>query len=341
MKKLLSFSLCVLMLTSSSVSAFASTTLSDAFSDAAVSMETYSESTPSANFDTAYPTKIETLDDAIKYTISFPSARELETAMEADNAKNIDDKSRDLINTSAAKAYVSSLNLSSGGWECIEKACLEQLDSLAAESDGTLISYSVLVPSNSNGSIAQPTSTSITSFGSYNGVQFYSNIYSSYTKEYKKNSITARDKIKSWGSGAIDLVLCFATPQVTVPFTVIKTAMGAPASYTVKDSAYVDYYFNLISNCRGIYSKNTNGSYRMLTSSEKGSVAPAVLFHPVDGNYPTLITKNFSKKAVATSSYDDRNWQLQVAYNQYSNNAYGNDPFSMKLSTIAQSATWQ
>lgn len=284
-----------------------------------------------------FSTTTQKYDDVLKYTISFPSTTELH-ALNASSA-TATEKERNLSNALVAKEYVTSLNLTSSGWECIEQACLRQLDTLASEPDGILISYSVMLPLSSDTSV-QPTATSIANYGTYSGIQFYSNTYSSYTKEYKKNSITARDKIKSWGSGALDLVLCFASAKITVPFTIVRTAMSAPSSYTVTDEAYIEYYFNLNSNCRGIYSKNANGTYRMLTSSETGTVAPAVLFHPVDPNYPTLISRNLSKKAVSTSNYDNKNWQLQVAYHQYSNNAYGNDPFKMTLSSLAQSSTW-
>ncbi len=343
MKKSFCMFLSMLILVSTCSSAFASALPPV---DSSIDSNTSQDSTLNtvlidSDSNDLFSTKTEKQDDILKYTISFPSATDLQSFATSSVTTTIDDQNRNSNNSLIAKEYISSLNLASSGWKCIEDACLEQLDSLATESDGTLVSYSVFVPSDATSIVAQPTATSIASFGTYSGVQFYSNIYSSYTKEYKKNAIKTRDKIKNWGSGAIDLVLCFASPQVTVPFTIIKAAMSAPSSYTVTDSAYIEYYFNLTSNCRGIYSKNTNGTYRMLTSSEQGTVAPAVLFHPVDPKYPTLVPKNFPKKAIATSNYDNKNWQLQVAYHQYSNNAYGNDPYKMTLSSIAQSATWK
>ncbi|MEE0256999.1 hypothetical protein [Evtepia sp.] len=276
------------------------------------------------------------------YTIEFPSAEDIQAVQ---NEAVISDEARNAMNTKAAKDYVTGLNLSESGWECIETACLEQIDALAAETDGVLTSYTVYVPESDNSMIPASAparaKTAIAKFGTYSGVQFYSNIYSEYTKEYQKNTYNNRTKIKQWGSGAIDLVLCFAQPIVTVPITFIKTMIGAPSSYTIRDGAYFDYYFNLSAKCRGIYTKNSNGTYRMLTSSETGKVSPAIVFHPVDGNYGTVYSRNLETKPVKTSNYDNSSWQMQVAYHQYQNNAYGNDPYKMALSTIAQSVAWK
>lgn len=276
------------------------------------------------------------------YTIEFPSAEDIQAVQ---NEAVISDEARNAMNTKAAKDYVTGLNLSESGWECIETACLEQIDALAAETDGVLTSYTVYVPESDNSMIPASAparaKTAIAKFGTYSGVQFYSNIYSEYTKEYEETPYTNRTKIKQWTSGALDLVLCFAAPVVTVPITIVRNAINMPSSYKIRDAAYFDYYFNLTSTCRGIYTKNANGTYRMLTSSETGKVAPGIVFHPVDGAYETTYSINLDKKFIKTSNYDNKNWQMQVAYHQYENNAYGNDPYKMTLSTLARSVAWK
>lgn len=56
------------------------------------------------------------------YTIEFPSAEDIQAVQ---NEAVISDEARNAMNTKAAKDYVTGLNLSESGWECIETACLE------------------------------------------------------------------------------------------------------------------------------------------------------------------------------------------------------------------------
>lgn len=56
-----------------------------------------------------------------------------------------------------------------------------------------------------------------------------------------------------------------------------------------------------------------------------------------DGNYKAVYTFTPEKYA----NLIGKNWQMQVAYHQYENNAYGNDPYKMTLSTLARSVAWK
>lgn len=231
---------------------------------------------------------------------------------------------------SAQKAieYVESLHLPDYNLAFIEESCLAELETISIASDYVLTSYTVLVPvgalstpavasSNSHGTMPL---ADLTYYGTYANRDFYYYTFSESTTstEYKRTS----NRMVAYFNQLIDLVLCFLDVDITVPVTLIRN--GLPSGYTPNSSAYCEYYFNVNTRTRGIYTKYyviSSGTYRydMVTSQQYGHLYPFIVYHPVDSpRYNGSYDIELGWQGVAhTPNYSNKTWQLQHAYNVF------------------------
>jgi hypothetical protein len=244
-----------------------------------------------------------------EFTISFPSPAKSENKPSVMSVENINDE-----NITTAQAYVQSLNLKNLGYQYIEDSCINQLETFKEDDDTVLTSYTVLVP--------KTRAATPTQYGTYKGKTFYSAEYSSYTKEFNKKSFSTKAKLQQWANATVNLTMCFVDARITVPFTIFSSLMGVN-QYTIKDNAYIEYYFNLSARCRGIYVKNTLGEFQMVTSGEYGTAKPFTIFHPVDTSVGGAYVTNFNAKSVATRDFYNATIMMSDAYDWYT---WGDSP---------------
>ena len=238
------------------------------------------------------------------YTIEFPS-----------NSYESFSETHPLVtsNIKAAEEYVYSLELSKQGYKCIENACLAQL-SFLEDQNCLLTSYTVLTPKSGTPRL----------YGTYNSKKFYYEWYSSYSTRFEKNVIPYSSKLQKWASGALDLVLCFANAEITVPFTLIKNVSDYPSDYIVKSPDSADYNADIDATCRALYVDKSNSStpdYKLLAEDESGSVVPYIDFHPHSNYAPRTISWQGTTRRITTLHFDDKTYMLKHLYHlyQYSN----------------------
>lgn len=274
-----------------------------------------------------------------KYTINFelPAEKLIENYSQAELQTYEDTVvlSHNAIAAENAKEFVQSLNLPQHGLEFIYESCISELDDISQATDYILKSYTVRVPKNSlyqgEAAIAQDTVPfeDLTYYGSYGGRDFYYYYYSesAHSTEYKRVS----SRLGQWFSNMVDLILCFADANITVPVTLLKQTMGAPSGYTPNSQAYAEFYFNVNIMSRGIYTKYTtllptpHTTYDQVTSGQIGHLYPFVVFHPVDS--PTYNgTYNLElgyQGPVYTPNFSNKDVQLEEAWMAF-NGSIGN-----------------
>ena len=130
-----------------------------------------------------------------------------------------------------AKAGFLALNLSEQRLAALEAACLNELDTMANLEGVTLHEYTVLVPKNR--------ALSYTYYGAYHGVPFYTSLSSKKEITYEKNDIGTGQKILQWSSAAVNLFMCFAGKEISLPWAVVSSNL--PSNFTVHLTDWTDY----------------------------------------------------------------------------------------------------
>ena len=167
-----------------------------------------------------------------------------------------------------AKAGLLALNLSEQGLAALEAACLNELDAMANLEGVTLHEYTVLVPKNR--------ALSYTYYGAYHGVPFYTSLSIKKEITYEKNDIGTGQKILQWSSAAVNLFMCFAGKEISLPWAVVSSNL--PSNFTVRLTDWTDYYANAEAITRSIYAKSVS-AYLHVYSREYGNFRPYLVYH--------------------------------------------------------------
>lgn len=230
-------------------------------------------------------TSVEEKVDCDKYTITFDKPEILKITTDTNSKLNSDEVTKKVILehnknvTLEAKDFVLSLKLPEVNLEFIEASCLNELDEMSKFTDFVITSYTVLVPTGALKARERSVPfENLTYYGKYAGINFYFYYYSETggTVNYKKTS----KKANQWFNNLVDLVLCFADAEITVPITLVKQATGNP-------SAYCEYGFNVNIRTRGIYTKYTtllpspHTTYEEVYSGQIGHLYPGIVYYPV------------------------------------------------------------
>lgn len=256
-----------------------------------------------------------------KYTINFDMPMQLANGEMTASEEAAVVAAHNQAATVEAKEYVRDLNLQDAGLEFIETSCLNELDRLAECDDFVLTSYTVRVPAGALSSNKSVPFEDLSYYGEYAGIDFYYYYYSeaSGTRSYEKTTSKARQ----WFQNLVDLILCFADAEITVPITLVKQEMGNPYGYVPNTKAYCKYGFNVNIETRGIYTKYTtllptpHTTYEEVSSGQIGHLYPGIIYFPVQSpeyDYSYSIDLGY-KGAVYTPYYKDKDRQLKDAFN--------------------------
>lgn len=246
----------------------------------------------------------------------------------------------------AAKDFVLSLNLDESNYYYIEESCLQQLDQMIE--DGVLLtSYSVLVP--------KSTTDALEFYGSYNGREYYSQIYSEYTKTVSVTSDKKEDCLAmwdAWAEGNVELAITYAlnyADDVVVPilFDAFAAVMDIDSPFEVHDEAYFKGSVTAELKTRGIYTYDTNrrfgndeGKLVMMMSDESGTARNYVTFHPNDVSSSTENRQISSSSPQEYFTYQYNNTQGNMsACNIYYNRGEG--PIRYSLLPIMCTIAWE
>ena len=126
-----------------------------------------------------------------------------EEIVQNNNALDLDIISLNEKNVVAAKEFVNSLGLKTRGYEYIEKACIEHLDSFLGYGDGMLKSYTVKVPRTIDGNGTNNITDSMDYFGTYASQDFYSQDYSTYIMKTQNPAISGLERQRCRSSQVI------------------------------------------------------------------------------------------------------------------------------------------
>ena len=221
-----------------------------------------------------------------------------------------------------AKDYLYSLNLADSGFELIEESCLMELEEMKDDTNYMLESYTIKVPKINESIQNKPAATDeqvppawLTYYGTYANTDFYFYFFSEAEKttQFKKVS----NGMEDWFKNLAELVLCFADVEVGVSSALIKSVMQATIGYTPTSNAYAEYYFDVLTDTRGIYAfHNAVVGYDVVTTQQRAALYPYVVYYPVQrpqyqGSYNVEI--GFSGM-VYTPKFDDTEYQLKRAY---------------------------
>ena len=180
------------------------------------------------------------MDNYDQYTINLSDAARHTRSMSENTIDN-------------AISYVKSLNLNDAGYAYIEKACLKELDSYK-DDDVVLESYTVLVPK--------------ARAKSYYGTYLNSDYYYEYTSvsDMRRETNGAEkgasnaSKWDNWILGVMDLAMCFATKEWSIPYTIIRAITGVSSTSAVHYGSYnqyVEQFTNTVT--RTIYKEKSGG----------------------------------------------------------------------------------
>ncbi len=124
-----------------------------------------------------------------------------------------------------AKDFVASLHLSDQGYVGLERALLDELDSLSAQKV-QLESYAVALPRGHQ-----------EYYGTYNGYMFQA-AYSTYNESYSK-TLYGKTRHEQWVRGAANVIMCFVKSRwITIPYAVLSSI---PQSVTFYEGARTDW----------------------------------------------------------------------------------------------------
>lgn len=212
-------------------------------------------------------------------------------------------------NIAEAKNFVLSLGLENTAYEFIQDSCLDQLSHFESE-DILLESYSVLTP---NTSVA----ASPVVYGTYQGVTFYSQVFSEYSaKVLIKNTQAANiSELTNWTSGLVNLFMSIAGINVPLYFQAAAVAAGMPKGYTAQPGDSATYAIRLGNvYSRGIYVYQ-GGLYKLLYSGETGTARSVVTYYPANLNLNSYAL-NSSEYTVSTQGYNNPQTTMNNAWHQ-------------------------
>ena len=109
-----------------------------------------------------------------------------------------------------AKDFVVSLHLSDQGYVGLERALLDELDSLSAQKV-QLESYAVALPRGHQ-----------EYYGTYNGYMFQA-AYSTYNESYSK-TLYGKTRHEQWVQGVANVIMCFVKNRwITIPYVILSS----------------------------------------------------------------------------------------------------------------------
>ena len=184
-------------------------------------------------------------------------------------------KSRSTDNTiDEAVQYVESLNLTNGGFDYLEEACLSELEKYKAD-DIVLDSYTVLVPK----------AKTKYYYGTYSGNDFYYENTSVANLRRETNGVAKSasnaTKWNNWILGVTDLAMCFANLKWSIPYTMIRTVTGVSGTTAVHNGSYnqhVEQFTNTVT--RSIY-RERGTTYDLCYQDQSSSLRVNLYFCPV------------------------------------------------------------
>lgn len=279
--------------------------------------EEYMDSTISENVNTQYH----------EYTISFPDRN----ALSAQEQRDFDSLNEERVNeerVNEAILYVESLNLSEKGLGYIETSCLHELNTFLENEDLLLVSYTVLTPIENN--VLSTVPSNFKFFGSVDETststrKYYYDTFSKSEVDLKKLSAEG-SKLKSWVTGIVDICMNWADDKISIAYTVVCTINNnLPPKYDVLPTDRVDAYYRVKLKGRGIYTKNTNGSwgrddYAMVYSDDKGVAVPYVITFFKGITPPFTQETDFDPIDLISDHYNNKQYILARASNRYHSN---------------------
>lgn len=202
------------------------------------------------------------IDNYIQHTINF---HDTNPNMRAANGDTID----------AAIAYVKSLELSDIGYSHIEEACLKELDGYK-DDDIILESYTVLVPK---------TRTKYY-FGTYLNHDYYYEYTSVSDMRRETNGAEKGASNESqwdhWILGLMDLGMCFAEWEWSVPYSIVRTVTGVPSTSAVyygSHNQYVEQFTNTVT--RTVFKERSSNNFDPSYQDQTSSLRVKLYFCPV------------------------------------------------------------
>lgn len=116
---------------------------------------------------------------------------------------------------------------------------------------------------------------------SKNGYDFYGKILAERTVNVIKNTENSKSKIKKFVSGILDIVFCFLSAEISVPYSTAKSILGLPSNVSVSDGDTVESIIKLTSRVKEVYIKdimmrygNNPNAYVRIYSGDSGVARP-------------------------------------------------------------------
>lgn len=261
-------------------------------------------------------------DNYTFYTLDFSDTSSEDIQLSSFQTLQVDNKEKIV----AAIDYVLSLDLADKGYGYIEESCLSELYDMMDDEDNYILnSYSVLIPKSR---------LSMEYYGTKEGLRFFYSFYSSMNKYFFEEISDSQkqlesSKIKHFINSAIDIVACFFQAEITVPYTLVKSAMNLPQKYTIKEGAFMLSAIEADILSRGIYLEGSGNSntWELCHSDEKtGSIRPFIVFFPADNTLDTSINLELTPHLptfppVYSPNYNAKDYVLNRAWRHVEYNA--------------------
>ena len=261
------------------------------------------------------------LNDYIQYTIDFPVKSDTLSAgsVTSDNSNVMAQHKNNVYN---AMEYVKSLHLVEQGYASIEKSCLENLETYLSDdfsTDSILTSYTVIVPKSGSG---------MSYYGTWAGRDFYNRTYS--MARFRESSMeweSTPNIIFNWVAGAVNLLFCWAPKSLSIPFTLVSTALGCTPSggEIATDDAWEIYYSVSLVN-RDILTENSLGHWGTDTSEyvtvyrdNYGTAQPIIVRKSAEASPDGLYVHETHPTPLSLEAehYTDTTFILRNAYTRY------------------------
>ncbi|NCB62976.1 MAG: hypothetical protein EOM52_05080 [Clostridia bacterium] len=212
--------------------------------------------------------------------------------------------------------FVKSLSLTGTQNEYVETACLAELE-LYKEAGIELDAYTVLVP---KGTSAEQ------KLGTYNNMTFYYTTTSEakYRKEIEKVLKTSENDL-NWDNFAklgVDILMCFAAWQYSIPYTVITSALSGDPGYVIKANTFMRYVYQIAPETRTIYAYQ-NGNKKISYIDQKCTFDTFANFCPVGTGFSKsdYLVASLTGEKAEVNNYSKTNTVLQTAYTYFNRNA--------------------
>lgn len=212
-----------------------------------------------------------------------------------------------------AVQYVNSLDLSAH--PDVKEENLKYLEELK-EAGVTIESYTVLVPRDDG----------LYTYGTRNGMTYFYKYYSTAVLEVMEDDTFGSNLLEQLVDGAVDFVveLC-GGDAVAHAWSVIRLALGLPATYTVQSGDFLEYKVKVNTTLRGIYTQDLMLIYghqpsvivRVYTG-EAGSARAYVVHHvPTMTGSPEFANWIGEPEYISTQDYYDKNAIMALAETLY------------------------